>query len=52
MIVLADQIENGTLESRTQFPDALRDFFQFRDDHSVTDGVILYNDRIVIPPLL
>jgi len=52
MIVLADLIENGMPESRTQMPDALRDFFQFRDDLSVTDGVILYKDRIVIPPLL
>ena len=28
-------------------PVALKDFFQFRDELSTVDGVILYKDRIV-----
>ena len=52
MLDLADLIENGMPDSRLQMPEALRDYFQFRDELSTIDGVILYKDRIVIPPSL
>ena len=49
---LADLIESGIPESRNMLPTPLRDFFPYRDDLHTVDGVILYKDRIVIPPSL
>ena len=49
MLELADLIENGMPDSRLKMPAALKDFFQFQDELSTIDGVILYKDRIVIP---
>ena len=49
MLELADLIENGMPDSCLKMPAALKDFFQFRDELSTIDGVILYKDRIVIP---
>ena len=49
MLELADLIENGMPDSGLKMPAALKDFFQFRDELSTIDSVILYKDRIVIP---
>jgi hypothetical protein len=34
------------------FPPQLREYFQFREHLYTIDGVILYKDRIIIPPSL
>ena len=49
---LRDLIENGLPEFRNDLPVALREYHQFRDDLFTVDGVIVYKDRVVIPPAL
>ena len=39
-------------EFRGDLPPELRQYHQFRDGLTSFDGVVLYNDRIVIPPSL
>ena len=52
--MLHKKIEDGFQDvgSRSDLPPEIREFFQFRDGLSTVDGVILYNNRIVIPPPL
>lgn len=52
MQALLALIEAGIPQSRHEMPEALREYFQYRDDLHTVDGVILYKDRIVIPPSL
>ncbi|XP_046554623.1 uncharacterized protein K02A2.6-like [Haliotis rubra] len=52
MAKLVDLIETGMPESRLELPTALREFHQFREHLHTVDGVVLYKDRIVIPPAL
>ena len=52
MIQLLQIIESGFTPPRTELPPSLREYHQFRDDLYCIDGVILYKERIVIPPTL
>ena len=53
MSQLLEMIEQDTiLNSRNDLPDRLREYFQFRNELMTLDGVILYKDRVVIPPSL
>ncbi|XP_041472552.1 uncharacterized protein LOC121421818 [Lytechinus variegatus] len=52
MQTLLDLIESGLPEHRHAFPHPLREYFQFREGLSSVDGVILFNDRVLIPPSL
>ena len=45
-------VEDGFPDSRNAFPQNLRIYYQFRDDFHSLDGVVLYKDRVVIPPSL
>ena len=49
---LLDLIESGFSEHSTAIPQPLRIYYQYRDHLSTIDGVILYNDRVVVPPAL
>ena len=49
---LLNLIESGMPECRQELPPALREYHQFRDYLYTSDGVILYKNRIVIPPSL
>ena len=49
---LINFIESGIPEFRHEFPPQLREYFQFREHLYTIDGVILYKDRIIIPPSL
>ena len=49
---LLELIEEGFPDSRNNLHPELKQYFQFRDRLSTLDGVILYRDRIVIPPSL
>ena len=49
---LVSIIESGFPESRHEIPPALQEYYQFRKHLYTVDGVILYKDRIVIPPSL
>ncbi|XP_054749714.1 uncharacterized protein K02A2.6-like [Lytechinus pictus] len=52
MQALLDAIQAGMPEFGQELPSPLREYFPFRDDLYTSDGVILYKDRIVIPPSL
>lgn len=52
MLALMQMIEDGFPEERTAVPTELRPYYQFREGLASFDGVILYHDRIVIPPSL
>ena len=52
MLRLVEIIEDGIPESREDFPQALCEFYQFRDDLYTVDGVVMYGGRVVIPPSL
>nr|XP_012557549.2 uncharacterized protein K02A2.6-like [Hydra vulgaris] len=45
-------IENGFPKNKNNFIPNLLPFWEYRNDLMVSDGVIIYNDRIVIPPTL
>ena len=45
-------IEDGMPMFRHDLPPSLREYYQYRDHLHTVDGVILYKDRIVIPPSL
>ena len=52
MVLLLNTIEDGFPSNRDSVPDLLKDYFQFRESLWTIDGVVLYNERIVIPPTL
>ncbi len=52
MIHLLAIIESGFPDSRHELPPKLQSYHQFRDNLHSLDGVIIYKDRIVIPPCL
>ena len=49
---LLETIEDGFPNSISDLPEDLRIYFPIRDHLSTVDGVILYNDRVLIPPSL
>ena len=49
---LLDLIVTGFPSSSTEIPQELREYYPFRDHLTTVDGVIIYNDRIVIPSSL
>ena len=52
MVALSNTIEDGFPEDRASLAADLRPYHQFRDFLTTFDGVILYHDRVVIPPSL
>ncbi|XP_021351985.1 uncharacterized protein K02A2.6-like [Mizuhopecten yessoensis] len=52
MQALIALIEAGIPGTRHELPRPLQEYFPFRDDLHTVDGVVLYKDRIVIPPSL
>ena len=52
MTRLIDIIESGFPKSRHELPTTLQEYYQFREQLYTVDGVILYKNRIVIPPSL
>ena len=49
---LLDIIETGFPCSSSEIPQELRPYFPLRDQLTTVDGVIIYNERVVIPPAL
>ena len=45
-------LEEGFPDTRNEVGDSVREFFKFRDNLSVAQGVILYKDRVVVPRAL
>lgn len=52
MHLLLTLIENGFPRSREELPQQLRPYHHHREHLHSSDGVILYKDRVVIPPCL
>ena len=52
MLKLIKTIEDGFPTSSKEMSAQIQEYFQHRKRLSVVDGVILYNDRVVIPSLL
>jgi len=52
MNTLLELIELGMIIERDSLPTNLLDYYRYRDDLSTVDGVVLYKDRVVIPPSL
>lgn len=52
MVHLLNEIEDGFPGPKSDLPAELRPYYQYRDKLTTFDGVVLYNDRIVIPPPL
>ena len=52
MSLLVQHIEDGIPDSRNEMVHDLRQYHQYRDSLTTFDGVVLYRDRIVIPPSL
>ena len=52
MIALSKTIEDGFPEDKASLDPNLRPYHQFRESLTTFDGVILYNDRVVIPSSL
>jgi hypothetical protein len=52
MQTLSSIIDDGLLEHRNDLPNELRQYFQFREHLTTYDGVILYHDRVLVPPSL
>ena len=49
---LRDTIYKGWLELRKECPSMLYDYWNFREELTIEDGLILKGERIVIPPTL
>ena len=52
MVHLTELIESGFVQHLDELPEALRPYHQYRSDLSTLDGVVVFKDRIVIPPSL
>ena len=52
MQILLSTIEDGIPEQKHKMPPTIREYHQYRNDLYSVDGVIIYKDRIVIPPSL
>ena len=52
MLQLLDTIEHGFPTSKLDLPKDIQEYHQYRDDLYSIDGLVLYKDRIVIPPSL
>ena len=49
---LSNMIITGLPEAKQNYPPPLQEFHKLRENLYVVDGVIMYNDRVLIPPPL
>ena len=52
MHTLEEMATDGIPDSKTEMPETIRHFHQYRENITSTDGVILYKDRVIVPPSL
>ncbi len=52
MAKLVEIIEEGMPECRQKLPESIREYHQFREHLFTVDGIVIYKDRVVIPPSL
>ena len=47
---LEEMAIDGIPDSKIDMPETIRDYHQYRENITSTDGVILYKERIIVPP--
>ncbi len=47
--MLSNTVRNGWPEERRRLPNELKPYWEFREEISVTDGIVYRGDRVVIP---
>ena len=52
MHTLEEMATDGIPDSNNEMPETIRDYHQYRENITSTDGVILYKDRVIVPPSL
>ena len=52
MHTLEEMAIDGIPDSKIEMPETIRDYHQYRENITSTGGVILYKDRIIVPPSL
>ena len=52
MHTLEEMATDGIPDSKTEMPETIRDYDQYRENITSTDGVILYKDMVIVPPSL
>ena len=52
MSILVQTIEEGFPDTRTNLHQGIQPYYQFRDSLTTYDGIVLYRDRVVVPPSL
>ena len=52
MHTLEEMATDGIPDSNIEMPKTIRDYHQYRENITSTDGVILYKDRVIVPPSL
>ena len=52
MHTLEEMATDGMPDSKIEMPETIRDYHQYRENITSSDGVILYKDRVIIPPSL
>lgn len=52
MQTLLEGIESGMSNNRSEIHESIREYFPFRDDLHTADGVIMYKNRVLVPPSL
>ena len=52
MHILEEMATDGISDSKIEMPETIRDYHQYRENTTSTDGVILYKDRVIVPPSL
>lgn len=52
MRMLEEMAVDGFPESRSEMPAPIHSYYQYREDITSIDGVVLYRDRVVMPPSL
>ena len=49
---LLDLVEHGSWPAKDDLPPAIAEFYRFRDNLHTVDGVLLYNNRVIVPSSL
>ena len=52
MHTLEEMATDGIPDSKNEMPETIRDYRQYGENITSTDGVILYKDRVIVPPSL
>ena len=52
MHTLEEMATDGIPDSKIEMPETIRDYHQYRENITSTDGVILYKNRVIVPPSL